>query len=64
MNTNIPPPPFNCQVFSPCWCSVAGRENNPHCKTSVPIDNPLFMAFAVIVIVIYVYKLFNPNLKK
>lgn len=35
-----------CQKpFTPCWCAVAGRENNPHCKNvaSVPIDNPVFI---------------------
>lgn len=36
--TPSPPPPFDCEIFSPCWCAVAGRENNPHCKDKNPVQ--------------------------
>lgn len=47
---NHPPPPFsgNCEQFSPCWCAVAGRENNPHCKLGVSINNPYFIVFMIV----------------
>jgi len=56
---NPPPPPFNCEVFSPCWCSVAGRENNPNCKQSVSIQSDLFALLLVVFIVVYTLWVFK-----
>jgi len=53
-----PPPPFNCEVFSPCWCSVAGRENNPHCKTGLSIQSDLFAFLLVAGMLSYMLFLF------
>lgn len=50
-----------CQrPFSPCWCET--RQNNTHCKNapSAPIDDPVFIIFAIVVISIYVYFLIKP----
>lgn len=54
-----PPPPFNCEVFSPCWCSVAGRENNPNCKQSVSIKSDLFVFLLVAGILYYMLIIFK-----
>jgi len=54
-----PPPPFNCVQFSPCWCSLAGRENNPHCKTGLSIESNLFALLLVVFIVVYTLWVFK-----
>lgn len=43
-------PPKPCPVFSPCWCEVAGRENNPHCADAVPIEQFVNVFFIIAVI--------------
>ena len=49
-------PPAPCPVFSPCWCEVAGRQNNPHCKgvDSLPVENDNMQVVIVILILIIV----------
>jgi len=58
-----PQPPEPCrEPFSPCWCSVAGRENNPHCKTAVPIESNVLttiLIIAGILLVLNALKLIN-----
>jgi len=62
---NIPPPPGDkCEVFSPCWCSVSGRENNPHCKSviSVSIQSDILtilLIIAGILLVLNALKIIN-----
>lgn len=60
---NKPPPPFNCELFSPCWCSVAGRENNPHCKQSVSIQSDVFAFLLIAGILSYMLLIFKPKIK-
>lgn len=61
---NKPPPFSNCEVFSPCWCAVAGRENNPHCqKSALPIQNDFLATLIVAGILAYmlvIFKLIKP----
>jgi len=54
MNHNIPPPQ-DCPIFSPCWCAVAGRENNPHCKDSLPINSNYFIIPMIILGILLVF---------
>lgn len=53
MNEPLPMPWGDCERFSPCWCAVAGRQNNPNCKQKVPIES--FSLSAVIVIAILLF---------
>lgn len=53
-----------CQKpFTPCWCSVAGRENNPHCKNvpSVPIDDPIYFLILGLMTIIFLIIKFKPK---
>jgi len=61
---NPPPPPFSgdCEIFSPCWCAVAGRQNNPHCKPSVSINSSVFIIAMIIfgsLLISYKLKIIN-----
>jgi len=58
-----PPPPFNCVQFSPCWCSVAGREKNPHCKQSVSIQSDFLTLVLVSGILVYMWRIFKQSNK-
>lgn len=56
---NLPEP---CPVHSPCWCEVAGRENNPHCKTSVPINE--FLSVIILIGLVYGIIIINRFINK
>lgn len=54
MNQTLPMPWGDCEVFSPCWCSVAGRENNPNCKEKLSIESWVFAGIILIAISLFV----------
>lgn len=39
---------FDClKPFTPCWCEQHPNINHPKCKTSVPINNGIFILFII-----------------